>query len=65
LQAFIFEKMNAMTINYLHEIWGVNICLAKIKDGKGKELALCGQEKFANNNLAKMPQRGYFKTCFP
>jgi hypothetical protein len=56
--------MNAVTINYLHEIWGVNICLAKIKDGKGKELGLCGQEKFANNNPAKMPQTGYFKRRF-
>ncbi len=29
-----------MKVNYLHAIWDVKICLAKIKDGKGKELYL-------------------------
>ncbi len=27
-----------MEVNYLDMIWGVNIYLAKIKDGKGRDL---------------------------
>ena len=43
-----------MKFNYLNMIWDVKIYLAKIKDGKGKELILLKQEKFANKNPAKM-----------
>jgi hypothetical protein len=36
-------------------IWDVKLYLAKIKDGKGKDLIFLGQEKFAHNNPAKIP----------
>jgi hypothetical protein len=31
-------KQKPVTINYLNMIWSVKILLAKIKDGKGKDL---------------------------
>jgi hypothetical protein len=52
--------MKTVTVNYFRVIWDVNINLAKIKDGKGKESLICSQEKFAHKNLAKMPLTGYF-----
>jgi hypothetical protein len=36
-------------------IWDVKIYLAKIKDGKGKNLAIASQENFAHNNPANLP----------
>jgi competence protein ComEA len=39
--------------------WDVKIYLAKIKDGKGREIAVLKQEIFANNNLAKIPQTAH------
>ncbi len=49
-----------MKINYLNMIWDVKILLAKIKDGKGKDLKLSDQEKFANKNPARMPRKPRF-----
>jgi hypothetical protein len=35
-----------MKFNYLNMIWDVKICLAKIKDGKGKDLLFSSKKKF-------------------
>jgi hypothetical protein len=40
--------------------WDVKIYLAKIKDGKGTDLKIPIQEKFAHNNPAKKRGTGRF-----
>jgi hypothetical protein len=47
-----------MSFNYLNMIWDVKICLAKIKDGKGKELYIMDKKSL----LTKIPPKGGEKT---
>jgi hypothetical protein len=47
-----------MSFNYLNMIWDVKICLAKIKDGKGKELYIMDKKSL----LTKIPPKDGEKT---
>ena len=49
-----------MKFNYLNMIWDVKICLAKIKDGKGKDLLFSNKKKFPT----KIPPKDVEKLIF-
>lgn len=42
-----------MNFNYLHMIWDVKICLAKIKDGKGKDLKFTAKKSLLTTTWPK------------
>jgi hypothetical protein len=49
-----------MEVNYLHMIWDVKILLAKIKDGKGKDLIFPNKKSLLTIIRPKLPRSGYF-----
>lgn len=53
-------KQKPVTINYLNMIWSVKILLAKIKDGKGKDLNLLNKKSLLTIIRPKIPLTGYF-----
>lgn len=50
-----------MKVNYLHMIWDVKILLAKIKDGKGKDLNFLNKKSLLTIIRPKIPRTGYFQ----
>ena len=48
-----------MKVNYLDMIWGVNIYLAKIKDGKGRDLKFSTKKNLTPITLPKIPLSSY------
>jgi hypothetical protein len=54
------KKRKPMEVNYLHMIWDVKILLAKIKDGKGKDLNFLNKKSLLTIIRPKIPRTGYF-----
>ena len=52
-----------MKINYLAKICDVKMCLAKLKDGKGKELSLMKNKTFPPNIKPKLARNGDITRC--
>ncbi|MDZ4808513.1 MAG: hypothetical protein SGI96_09605 [Bacteroidota bacterium] len=51
-----------MKINYLRMIWDVKILLAKIKDGKGRDLYFLNKKSLPTIIRPKIPLSGYFQS---
>ena len=51
-----------MKVSYLRMIWGVKILLAKIKDGKGKELYFSAKKSLLTITRPKYHKQAIFGT---
>lgn len=49
-----------MKFSYLHMIWDVKLYLAKIKDGKGRDLNFLAKKSLLTITRPEIPQTGHF-----